>query len=303
VSISRIAPALALAAFSLLFVPALAAQTYYAQPPSGPDASPIQSAGVRPALLRDVGLDQKLNDSVPFNLTFRNEHGQTVALSSFFGQKPVILTLVYYQCPMLCTQVLNGLTRSLKDISLNLGKDYEVVTVSIDPTDQPVLADAKHIMYAGMYGRPGAVDGWHFLTGEEPNIKALAKAVGFRYAYDRASGQYAHPSAIMVLTPDGKISRYFYGISYPSRDLRLGLIDASAGKIGTPVDAILLYCYHYDPMTGKYGLIISHVIKIAGLITVVAITLLIIILLRQEKHKLPIPRENFLNREFRERHI
>jgi protein SCO1 len=302
-NISRIAAALALVSFGLVFVPVLPAQTYYAQPPSGPDSSPIQSAGVRPALLRDVGLDQKLNDSVPLNLTFRNEHGQTVALSSFFGQKPVILTLVYYQCPMLCTQVLNGLTRSLKDISLNLGKDYEVVTVSIDPTDQPVLADAKHIMYAGMYGRPGAVDGWHFLTGEEPNIKALAKAVGFRYAFDRASGQYAHPSAIMVLTPDGKISRYFYGISYPSRDLRLGLIDASAGKIGTPVDAILLYCYHYDPMTGKYGLIISHVIKIAGLITVVAIALLIIILLRQEKHKLPMPRENFLNREFRERHI
>lgn len=281
----------------------LRAQTYYAQPPSGPDASPIQSAGVRPALLRDVGLDQKLNDSIPLNLTFRNEQGQTVALSSFFGQKPVILTLVYYQCPMLCTQVLNGLTRSLKEISLNLGPDYEVVTVSIDPKDQPVLADAKHIMYAGMYGRPGAVQGWHFLTGEEPNIQALAKSVGFRYAYDRVSGQYAHPSAIMVLTPEGKISRYFYGITYPSRDLRLGLIDASAGKIGTPVDAILLYCYHYDPMTGKYGLIISHVIKIAGVVTVAAIALLIVILLRQEKYKLPAPRENFLNREFRERHI
>ncbi len=301
--IPRVVATIALGVFSWLFVPVLAAQTYYAQPPSGPDASPIQSAGVRPALLRDVGLDQKLNDSVPLNLTFRNEHGQTVALSSFFGQKPVILTLVYYQCPMLCTQVLNGLTRSLKDISLNLGPEYEVVTVSIDPKDQPVLADAKHIMYAGMYGRPGAVQGWHFLTGEEANIQALAKAVGFRYAYDRVSGQYAHPSAIMVLTPDGKISRYFYGISYPARDLRLGLIDASAGKIGTPVDAILLYCYHYDPMTGKYGLIISHVIKIAGLITVVAITLLIVILLRQEKRKLPTPRENFLTREFRERHI
>jgi protein SCO1 len=293
-----------LAVFALCAAPSPArAQTYYAQPPTGPDSSPIQSAGIRPALLRDVGVDQKLNDSIPLNLTFRDDHNQTVALNSFFGQKPVILTLVYYQCPMLCTQVLNGLTRSMKQISLSIGKDFEVVTISIDPTERPILAEAKHTMYAGMYGKPGAMADWHFLTGDQQNIKALASAVGFRYAYDSSSGQYAHPSAITVLTPEGKISRYFYGISFDPRDLRLGLIDASQGKIGTPVDQILLYCYHYDPLTGKYGLLISHVIQIAGLVTVAAIALLIFFLVRFEKRKFPAPSENFLNREFRERHI
>jgi len=302
-ALARLLGIAAILAAGLLATQSLLAQTYYAQPPSGPDSSPIQSAGIRPALLRDVGLDQKLDESIPLNLTFRDEHGQAVAWSSFFGQKPVILTLVYYQCPMLCTQVLNGLTRSLKEISLQLGSDYQVVTISIDPKERPVLADAKHMMYAGMYGRPGAVQGWHFLTGDEPNIKALAAAVGFRYAYDPASGQYAHPSAITVLTPSGRISRYFYGINYPPRDLRLGLIDASQGRIGTPVDQILLYCYHYDPMTGKYGLLISHVIQIAGGLTVVAVAFLILILLRQEKQKISTQVKTYLNREFRERHI
>lgn len=299
----RVAALSVFASLALSVTPSLRAQTYYAQPPMGPDSSPIQSAGVRPALLRDVGLDQKLNDTIPLNLTFRDDHNQPVALSSFFGQKPIILTLVYYQCPMLCTQVLNGLTRSLKEISLSLGSDFQVVTISIDPKERPILAEAKHTMYAGMYGRPGAMQGWHFLTGDQANIKSLASAVGFRYAYDSASGQYAHPSAIMVLTPEGKISRYFYGISYPPRDLRLGLIDASQGKIGSPVDQILLYCYHYDPMTGKYGLLISHVIQIAGLLTVIALALLIAILFRQEKRSISAQTEAFLDREFRERHI
>jgi protein SCO1 len=251
---------------------------------------PSQGIGVHPELLKDVGVDQKLNDSIPLGLTFRDEHGRTVALSQFFNGKPVILSLVYYSCPMLCTQVLNGLDRSMENISLNIGKDFNVVTISIDPTEKPMLAEAKQALYTGMYGRPGASDGWHFLVGDEPQIKQLASAVGFRYAYDADSHQYAHASAIMVLTPEGKISRYFYGITYPPRDLRLGLVEASEGKIGSPVDAILLYCYHYDPHTGKYGLLINRLIITAGLLTVVLMTFSIFILARSEHYALPTRR-------------
>jgi protein SCO1 len=251
------------------------------------DGAPMQSAGVRPDLLRDVGLDQKLGDSIPLDLPFRDEHGQPVTLRQFFGQKPVILTLVYYQCPMLCTEVLNGLLRSAKELPLQIGKDFTIVTVSIDPTERPILAEVKHELYTGLYGQPGAPQGWHFLTGGEPQIKALALAVGFRYAYDSASGQFAHPSAIMLLTPAGKLARYFYGISYPSRDLRLGLVEASQEKIGSPIDQVLLYCYHYDPATGKYGLLISHVIQVAGGLTVLIMALAIVILFRRENYGLP----------------
>jgi protein SCO1 len=251
---------------------------------------PLQTIGVHPELLKDVGIDQKLNDTIPLDLTFRDEHGQTVELAHYFGSKPVILTLVYFSCPMLCTQVLNGLDRSLKLIPLDIGKDFNVVTVSIDPTDRPVVAEAKQAMYTGMYGRPGAAQGWHFLTGDEPQIKQLANAVGFRYAYDAESKQFAHASVIMVLTAEGKISRYFYGVQYPERDLRLGLVEASQGKIGSPLDQALLYCYHYDPHTGKYGLLISRVIQIAGLLTVVVGGVWLYVLFRGEHYSLPNPK-------------
>ncbi len=247
---------------------------------------PMQNIGVRPELLKEVGIDQKLNDSIPLNLTFRDEHGNPVELAQYFGSKPMILSLVYYNCPMLCTQVLNGLDRSLQLIPMEIGKDFNVVTVSIDPTERPVLAEAKQVMYAGMYGRPGAVQGWHFLTGDEPQIKQLADSVGFRYAYDPDSKQYAHASAIMLLTPEGKISRYFYGITYPARDLRLGLDEASEGKIGSPVDQVLLFCYHYDPHTGKYGLIVSRVIQISGFLTILIGGILLIVLFRGENDTL-----------------
>jgi len=266
----------------LIMAAALVAPTASAQL-----AGPIQNIGVRPELLKDVGIDQKLNESVPLDLTFNDEKGRPVELRQFFGSKPVVLSLVYYNCPMLCTQVLNGLEQSLKDISLDLGKDYEVITVSIDPTERSALASAKHELYTGLYGRPGGAEGWHFLTGAEPQIKQLASAVGFRYAYDPESQQFAHASAIMLLTREGKISRYFYGIKYPERDLRLGLVDASEGKIGSPVDAILLFCYHYDPNTGKYGLIISRVIQIAGALTILVVGGLIFILSRREHYALP----------------
>jgi protein SCO1/2 len=248
---------------------------------------PVQDIGVRPDLLKNVGVDQKLNQSVPLNLTFRDERGKSVRLAEYFGQKPVILSLVYYNCPMLCTQVLNGLESSLKLIPMDIGKQFDVVTVSIDPTERPVLAEAKQALYTGLYGRPNAAQGWHFLTGDEPQIRELANAVGFRYAYDPGSKQFAHASAIMVLTPEGKISRYFYGIQFPSRDLRLGLVEASEGKIGTPVDQVLLFCYHYDPSTGKYGLLISRLIQAAGVVTVLAIGGLILVLYRKEHYAFP----------------
>ncbi len=253
-------------------------------------ADPTQNIGVRPELLKEVGIDQKLNDQIPLDLTFNDEHGNPVQLRQFFGRKPVILSLVYFNCPMLCTQVLNGLTSSLKLQSLDAGKDFNILTISIDPTDKPLIAEARQEMYTGMYGRPGAAQGWRFLTGEDAQIKQLASAVGFRYAFDSDSKQYAHASAIMVLTSEGKISRYLYGISYPVRDLRLALVEASEGKIGTPVDSILLFCYHYDPHTGKYGLLISRVIQAGGGLTILLLAILVVSLARKENYALPARR-------------
>ncbi len=262
-----------------LLVPAVASAQLLGDP-----MSPTQGLGIHPELLKQVRIDQKLNDTIPLDLAFRDEHGKTVELAQYFGSKPVILTLVYYSCPMLCTQVLNGLDRSLENIPPTIGKDFNVVTVSIDPTEKPVLAEAKQELYTGMYERPGAAKGWHFLTGDEPQIKQLADAVGFRYAYDPQSKQFAHAAAIMILTPDGRISRYFYGVAYPERDMRLALLDASSGKVGSPIDAVLLYCYHYDPHTGKYGLLISRVIQLSGALTVLLGGIGLLILFRGEHY-------------------
>jgi len=259
------------------------ALTYPSRTP-GQFTDPDQNIGVRPELLKDVGVDQKLNSSIPLDLTFRDEHGNRVALGQYFHGKPVILTLVYYNCPMLCTQVLNGLDRSLEQVPMSIGRDFEVVTVSIDPTEQPSLAEAKQAVYVGMYSRPGAATGWHFLTGEGPAIAQLTRAVGFRYAYDPDSKQYAHASVVMLLTPEGRLSRYIYGVSYPARDMRLGLVDASGGKIGSPVDEVLLFCYHYDPHTGKYGLLISRVLKLLGLATILIGGVFLIWLFRSEHY-------------------
>lgn len=237
----------------------------------------------KPSLLRNVGIDQKLNQQLPLELTFRDETGKTVQLGEYFGDKPVILALVYYECPMLCTQELNGLLRSLQNIPLDVGKQFNVVTVSFNPNETPGLAANKKKVYVGIYGRPGASEGWHFLTGDEASIQKLTVAVGYHYAFDPVSDQYAHATAIMVLTPQGKLSRYFYGIDYPSRDLRLSLVEASNNKIGSPVDQVLLYCYHYDPATGKYGLIIANVLRLAGTVTILALGGFLLILFRHER--------------------
>jgi len=236
-----------------------------------------------PELARNVGIDQRLNEEIPLELVFRDENGNAVQLRQYFGDRPVILALVYYECPMLCTQVLNGLLRSLMNLSLDVGKHFIVLSVSISPREKPALANSKKILYLSSYQRSGASQGWHFLTGDEPSIAQLARSVGFRYAYDPGSGQYAHASGIMILTPQGRISKYFYGIEYPSRDLRLGLVEASEGKVGSPVDQILLLCYHYNPITGKYGLLISRVIQGSGLVTVLALGCFFFVMFRHER--------------------
>lgn len=236
-----------------------------------------------PAPLRKVGIDQRLNNQVPLDLVFRDESGQEVKLGQYFGTRPVILSLVYYDCPMLCTQVLNGLVGSMKALTFDLGREYEVVTVSFDPKEKPELAREKKEGYMARYGRGEAAGrGWHFLTGDEASIAALTDAVGFRYAWDEETKQFAHASGIMILTPEGKVSRYFYGIDYAPRDMKLGLIEASNNQIGSPVDQILLYCYHYDPQTGKYGFVIMNVMRVLGFATFAGLALLIFVLKRRE---------------------
>ena len=237
-----------------------------------------------PAILREVRIAQRLNEQIPPEIVFRDENGKSVRLGDYFGKKPIVLSLVYFDCPALCTEVLNGELRTMKAISLDLGKDFDAVTVSFEPKDTPALAKAKRDVYAGQYGRPGATGNWHFLTGEPLSIDALTQAAGFHYAYDSSSRQYAHAAAILVLTPHGRIARYFYGVQYPARDFRLGLVEASEGKIGTPTDRALLYCYQYDPMTGKYGLIVMNVVRAAGLFTVLVLGIFMFVMFRRERN-------------------
>jgi protein SCO1/2 len=241
-------------------------------------------------ILSKVGIKQNLNGQIPPDLMFRDEAGMSVRIGDFFGQKPIVLSLVYFDCPALCTEVLNGELRTMKAISLDLGKDFEAVTVSFEPKDTPALAKAKRDVYAGQYGRPGAADHWHFLTGEQQSIDALTNAAGFQYAYDSSIRQYAHAAAILVLTPDGRIDRYFYGVIYPARDVRLGLVEASEGKIGTLTDHGLLYCYQYDPMTGKYGVVVMNVLRAAGGLTVLILGIFMTMMfLRERKRSIDVP--------------
>lgn len=245
--------------------------------------------GTTPGILREVDITQNLNTQIPPDLTFRDENGKSVRLGDFFGKKPIILSLVYFECPALCTEVLNGELRTMDAISLNLGKDFDAVTVSFEPKDTPDLAKAKRDVYVGQYGRPGAVDNWHFLTGDRASIDALTRTVGFHYAYDSGSRQYAHAAAIMVLTPAGRIDRYFYGVQYPARDVRLGLVEASQGKIGTVTDHALLYCYQYDPSTGKYGLIVMNAVRAGGGLTVLVLGIFMLVMFRRDRKLHGVP--------------
>ena len=255
---------------------ALAVAVLLAAAPSG------RAEGQRPPILREIGFDQHLGDSVPLELMFRDEGGANVRLGDYFGKKPVVLSLNYYACPMLCTVTLNGLASALDIISMSAGKEFEVVTVSFDPSETPRLAAAKKRVYLERYKRPGAAEGWHFLTGDAAPIAALTKAVGFRYAWDPDTKQFAHPAGVLVLTPDGRIARYLYGIEYAPRDLRLAVVEASGGRIGNPVDQIILACYRYDPVTGKYGAAIMRIVRAAGALTVVALVGFIGLMLRRE---------------------
>ena len=278
---------------SLGILLALAVFPAFAQPGQPAPAQPsytMQDGNLKPALpgaLQGVGIDQKLDYQVPLDTTFRDEAGRDVALSTFFqAKKPVILALVYYRCPMLCTQILTGLESSLKAVSFNPGRDFEVVSLSFDPKDTSELAASKKQLYLRRYARPGTANGWHFLTGDERNIKTLTDAVGFHFKYDPATDQYAR--AILILTPDGRISRYFYGVEYSPRDLRLGLVEASQGKIGNPVDQVLLFCFHYDPATGKYGAVAMSALRFAGAAFVLLCgAFLAIVFRRESRHRKP----------------
>ena len=237
----------------------------------------------KPSILDQVGIDQRLDQQVPLNLVFNDESGQAVELQQYFGSKPVILMLVYYQCPMLCTQVLNGFTGAMNGIvKFNIGREFNVVTVSIDPRDKAEDAAAAKKRYLQRYRRAGAAQGWHFLTGKKDQIDALAQAVGFRYAWDPEIQQFAHASGIMLITPAGHVAQYYYGIEYAPRDIQLGLVEASKGKIGSVADQVLLYCFHYDPRQGRYGAAIFNILRLSALATILALGGFMLIMFRRD---------------------
>ena len=241
-----------------------------------------------PEALQKIGIDQKLGDQLPLDTVLKDEDGKDVRLGDYFEHgRPVILALVYYECPMLCNEVLNGLTGSLKGISLDAGKDFDVVAISFDAreNDKPDLAKNKKANYLERYGRPGSENGWHFLTGTQDSIDRVTKAAGFNYAWDDKTQQFAHAGGIMITTPGGKLSRYFYGIDYAPKDVKFGLMDSAESKIGNPAEKLLLYCYHYDPASGKYGLAILNVIRLGGIATLLVMGMMFLVFWRRNKHK------------------
>ncbi|MGB2716098.1 MAG: SCO family protein [Vicinamibacterales bacterium] len=269
---------------SLVALLAVTAGSARAQsPPAGMAPNPGDPTSAKPGVLGRIGIDQRLNSHVPLDLPFVDESGRTVQLGEFFGKRPVILALVYYECPMLCTQVLNGLVSTLGVMNFEPGREFEVVAVSFNPKEGPGLASQKKANYLERYGRPHTAGGWHFLTGPEESIRKLTQAIGFRYEYDKEIEQFAHGAGIEVLTPHGMISKYFYGIEFSARDLRFGLIEASEERIGTPIDDFLLLCYHYDPATGKYGAAVLRLVRVSGVVTVLGFLLFLTVSLRREK--------------------
>jgi protein SCO1/2 len=265
---------------SVLLAVTLLASSASAQMNNGVMSPP---ANTRPPRLENVGIEQHLDAQVSSALIFRDDTGKTVKLGDYFGHKPLILNLVYYNCTMLCGEALAGLSSAMRLVKFDVGNEFDVITVSFDPRETPEMAAAKKKDYVGRYGRANAAAGWHFLTGQPDSINALTKAVGFQYQYDPKSHQYAHATALMVLTPQGHISRYFYGVDYPPKDLRMGLVEASQGKIGNAVDQVLLYCYHYNPETGKYGAVITNILRLAAGFTILLLAGLLFILFRLDK--------------------
>jgi protein SCO1/2 len=265
---------------SLALLSFFAASSAVAQLNNGVMSPP---ANTRPPRLQNVGIDQHLDAQVPPDLAFVDESGKAVKLGDYFGRKPLILNLVYYNCTMLCGEALAGLSSAMRLVKFDVGNEFDVVTVSFDPRDTPQMAAVKKADYVKRYGRPNAAAGWHFLTGSAQSIDVLARTVGFQYQYDEKSNQFAHATAIMLLTPQGRISRYFYGVDFPPKDLRMGLVEASQNKIGNAVDAVLLYCYHYDPQTGKYGAMVANILKLAGAATILLLGGLIFTLWRLDR--------------------
>ena len=239
----------------------------------------------KPKILEDVRIEQRLNEQIPAELVFRDENDEEVRLGDYYGKKPILLALVYFRCPMMCTEVLNGLADCLKQVPLEMGKDYSVVTVSFDTKDTPEKAEKKKANYLELYGKSGGEEGWHFLTGQQPSIDSITQAAGFHYVFDEKTQQFAHPAGIMVLTPEGRISKYFYGIRYSARDVRLGLVDASDRKIGTPADQVLLYCFHYDPEMGKYTANVMNLVRMSGIFTLLVIAGVLAMMWRHERRR------------------
>ena len=276
----RIAP------LPLCVIAALAfAAPAFAQPKSPMSVPPGKAASEQIPALKNVGIDQKLDEKIPTDLAFTDDMGKDVTIGQYFGKRPVILALVYYECPMLCTLTLNGLVSSLTPLQFTASKEFEVVVVSFDPGETTALASEAKKTFLRRYGREAVEGSIHFLTGREASIKALADAVGFRYVYDAAIDQFAHPAAITVLTPEAHVSKYLYGIEIPPRDLRLALVEAAGGRIGTAVDQALLFCYHYDPATGRYGFVVMNMVRIAGAFTVVVLAGSIAFALRRERRQ------------------
>jgi protein SCO1/2 len=251
--------------------------------------SPVLAApATQPSILNGVGVEQRLGSRIPLDLRFADENGKAVQLRQLIHDRPVLLTLVYYQCPMLCTVTLNQLSRSLNALSESAGDQFDILTISFDPRETSGLAAAKKQIYLKGYQRPTAANGWHFLTGSEDSIRKLTSAVGFNYRWDAEHQIYAHASAVVVLTPDGTISRYFLGVDYPPVQLRQAIRDADAGSVGAKAEQVFLYCFHYDPATGRYGLIINRAIQALGLFTVVALAGLIMFHLHRERKRSPL---------------
>jgi protein SCO1/2 len=249
-----------------------------------PGVNPAASApsSQMPAVLSEVRFDQRLNEQLPLETRFKDEEGRDVTLGDYFGKRPVVLAFVYYECPMLCTQVLNGLTTSLTVLDETVGREFDVVAISFDPRETPALASGKKKTHLDRYQRPESAPGWHFLTGDEASIKAVTQAAGFSYVWDEKTQQFAHPSGIVVATPEGKLSRYFFGIEYAPRDVKFALVESSAGKIGNAIDQLLLYCYHYDPATGSYGFVAMGAVRVAGALTVLALVGFVVMSIRRD---------------------
>ncbi|HJU41950.1 MAG TPA: SCO family protein [Vicinamibacterales bacterium] len=260
---------------AMLMTAIVSAQERGVQPAAAPPSSQM------PAVLGKVGFEQRLNEQLPLDLPFKDEQGKLVKLGDYFGTKPVILAFVYYECPMLCTQVLNGLESALRVLTESVGDEFAVVTVSFDPRETPVLALGKKKAYLDRYKRTGAEHGWHFLTGEQASIDALTKAAGFGYEWDEASQQFAHASGIVVATPGGKLARYFFGIDYSPRDIKFALMESTSERIGSLADQLLLYCYHYDPAKGNYGFVAMRAVRIGGAITLMALVGFVVVSLKR----------------------